>query len=130
MNKVILIGNLGADPERRHTQSGLVVVNLSLATEDRYTDKSGERQKATEWHRVTLFGKTAEIADRYLSKGSKVMVEGAITTEKWEDNSGQARYTTKIKGQRLEMLGGPPVDQSERYVAAQQADKFDDDIPF
>ncbi|ODR94062.1 single-stranded DNA-binding protein [Methyloceanibacter stevinii] len=98
VNKVILIGNLGADPEVRHTQDGRPIVNLRLATTDSWRDKnSGERREKTEWHRVVIFSEgLARVAEQYLRKGSKVYVEGALQTRKWEDQSGQERYTTEV----------------------------------
>lgn len=106
VNKVILIGNLGADPEMRYLPSGDAVANLRIATTEKYRDKSGEMQEITEWHRVVFFGKTAEICGQYLKKGSSVYVEGAIRTNKWQDKEGNDRYTTEIRGDRMQMLGG------------------------
>lgn len=106
VNKVIIIGNLGNDPDMRYLPSGDAVANLSVATTDKYKDKNGEMQEATEWHRVSFFGKTAEICGQYLKKGSQVYVEGSIRTRKWQDKEGQDRYTTEIKGDRMQMLGG------------------------
>lgn len=106
VNKVILIGNLGNDPDMRYLPSGDAVANLSIATTDKYKDKNGETQEATEWHRVSFFGKTAEICGQYLKKGSSVYVEGSIRTRKWQDKEGQDRYTTEIRGDRMQMLGG------------------------
>lgn len=105
VNKVIIIGNLGNDPDMRYLPSGDAVANLSVATTDKYKDKNGETQEATEWHRVSFFGKTAEICGQYLKKGSQVYVEGSIRTRKWQDKEGQDRYTTEIKGDRMQMLG-------------------------
>ena len=106
VNKVILIGNLGNDPDMRYLPSGDAVANLSIATTDKYKDKNGETQEATEWHRVSFFGKTAEICGQYLKKGSSVYVEGSIRTRKWQDKEGNDRYTTEIRGDRMQMLGG------------------------
>jgi single-strand DNA-binding protein len=106
VNKVILIGNLGNDPDMRYLPSGDAVANLSIATTDKYKDKNGEMQEATEWHRVSFFGKIAEICGQYLKKGSSVYVEGSIRTRKWQDKEGNDRYTTEIKGDRMQMLGG------------------------
>ena len=106
VNKVILIGNLGADPEVRYLPSGDAVANLSIATTDKFKDRSGEMQEAPEWHRVSFFGKTAEICGQYLKKGSQVYVEGSIRTRKWQDKEGNDRYTTEIRGDRMQMLGG------------------------
>lgn len=107
VNKVILVGNLGADPETRYLPSGDAVTNLRLATTDRYKDKqSGEMKEATEWHRVSMFGKLAEIAAQYLRKGSSVYIEGKIRTRKWQDQSGQDKYSTDIVADQMQMLGG------------------------
>lgn len=106
VNKVILIGNLGNDPDMRYLPSGDAVANLSVATTDKYKDKNGEQQEATEWHRVSFFGKTAEICGQYLKKGSSVYVEGSLRTRKWQDKDGNDRYTTEIRGDRMQMLGG------------------------
>lgn len=107
INKVILIGHLGQDPEVRFTPSGSAVANLSLATSDSWKDKqSGERQERTEWHRVVLFNKTAEIAQQYLKKGAKVYIEGRLQTRKWQDQNGQDRYSTEIVANDMQMLDG------------------------
>lgn len=107
LNKVILIGNLGADPESRYLPNGDAVVNLRLATTDTYKDKaSGERREVTEWHRVVMFRRLAEIATQYLKKGSQIYIEGRIKTRKWQDQSGQERYTTEIEATEMKMLGG------------------------
>lgn len=107
INKVILIGNLGQDPEIRYAPSGTAIANLSIATSDTWLDKqSGERQERTEWHRLVLFNKTAEVAGQYLKKGSKVYVEGRLQTRKWQGQDGQDRYTTEIVVGDMQMLGG------------------------
>src|SRR5215211_6362638 len=106
VNKVILIGNLGKDPETRYLPSGDAVTNISVATTDQWKDKSGEKQEHTEWHRVAFFGKTAEIAGEYLRKGSPVYVEGRIRTRKWQDKDGQDRFSTEIVADRMQLLGG------------------------
>jgi len=106
VNKVILIGNLGADPETRYLPSGDAVTNIRIATTDTWKDKSGEKQEHTEWHRIAFFGKTAEIAGEYLKKGSPVYVEGRIRTRKWQDKEGQDRYSTEIVADRMQLLGG------------------------
>eukprot|EP00752_Nemacystus_decipiens_P000809 g809.t1 len=95
-NKVILIGNLGRDPEVRSMQNGDKVANLNIATSERWRDRDGNQQERTEWHRVVIFGRVAEIAERYLKKGSKVLIEGQLQTRKWQDQSGQDRYTTEV----------------------------------
>ena len=106
VNKVILIGNLGKDPEVRYTASGEAMCNFSLATTDSWKDKAtGEKKELTEWHRVSFFGKLAEISGQYLKKGSQVYVEGSLRTRKWTDKEGQERYTTEIRGDQMTMLG-------------------------
>ncbi|TWG87981.1 single-strand binding protein [Cupriavidus gilardii J11] len=107
VNKVILVGNLGADPETRYKDSGeAMVTNIRIATTDRYKDKSsGEMKELTEWHRIAFFGKLAEVSSQYLRKGSQVYVEGRIRTRKWQDQSGQDRYSTEIVGELMQMLG-------------------------
>ena len=107
VNKVILVGNLGADPETRYLPSGDAVTNIRLATTDRFKDKaSGDMKELTEWHRVAFFGRLAEVAGEYLKKGSSVYVEGRIRTRKWTDQAGQERYSTEIVGEQMQMLGG------------------------
>ena len=106
INKVILVGNLGRDPEVRYTQNGNAVANINLATNEVWNDKSGQRQERTEWHRIVVWGKQAEIAKEYLSKGRQIYVEGSLQTRQWEDKDGQKRYTTEIRCQRFVMLGG------------------------
>ena len=107
VNKVILVGNLGADPETRYLPSGDAVANIRLATTDRYKDKSsGEMKELTEWHRVSFFGRLAVIVNEYLKKGSSVYIEGRIRTRKWTDQAGQERYSTEIVADQMQMLGG------------------------
>lgn len=106
VNKVILIGNLGRDPEMRYMPSGDAIANLRIATTDKYKDRNGDMQEATEWHSVSFFGKTAEICGQYLKKGSQVYVEGSLRTRKWQDKEGNDKYTTEIRGDRMQMLGG------------------------
>src|ERR1700688_3049120 len=107
INKVILIGNLGADPETRAMPSGTTVANLRIATSESWRDKqSGEQQERTEWHRVALFGRRAEIAGEYLRKGSQVYIEGSLRTRKWQDKQGNERYSTEIIGNERQMVGG------------------------
>jgi len=145
VNKVILIGNLGADPETRFMPSGDPICNLRLATTDSYKDKSsGERKETTEWHRIVMFGRLAEIAGQYLKKGSQVYIEGRIQTRKWTDKKGQERYSTEIVANEMKMLGkregmGAPQEGNDApdYAPAPRKDKpkpaFDDlgdDIPF
>ncbi len=105
VNKVIIIGHLGQDPEVRYLPSGDSVANLSIATTESWKDKQGQKQEQTEWHRVSLFGKTAEIGGEYLKKGSQVYIEGKLQTRKWTDKEGQERYTTEIRADRMQMLG-------------------------
>ncbi|HYC46249.1 MAG TPA: single-stranded DNA-binding protein [Burkholderiales bacterium] len=147
VNKVILIGNLGADPETRYLPSGDAVTNIRIATTDTWKDKNGEKQEHTEWHRVAFFGKTAEIAGEYLKKGSPVYVEGRIRTRKWQDKEGQERYSTEIVADRMQLLGGrqsggaEPMTREPAAASAGSAkpaqrkgggafDEMDDDIPF
>ena len=148
INKVILVGNLGQDPEVRYTTSGGAVANISVATTEEWKNKqSGEKESHTEWHRVVAFGRLAEIMGEYLKKGSQVYIEGKIQTRKWQDNSGADRYTTEIVASEMQMLGGNPTSQREqrhearnvgREEVAHQAvasqgrapDFDDDDIPF
>jgi single-strand DNA-binding protein len=138
VNKVILVGNLGANPEMRFTQGGQAVANLRLATTERWTDRNGQKQEATEWHRVVVWGKQAEIVGQYLTKGRQVFVEGRIRTRQWQDQGGQKRYTTEIVAQNVQMLGSRGERGAEE-VASVPADEAingdfgsgpDDDIPF
>ena len=126
VNKVILLGNIGKDPEVRETKSGKVV-NLVLATSERYTDKSGQKQENTEWHNLVVFGKLADVVTKYVKKGDKLYVEGSITTRKWEDKEGNTRYNTDIKVRDLTMLGG--TEKKAQPVAA-GIDEDDDQLPF
>lgn len=133
LNKVMLIGRLGADPEIKYTQSGSPVANLRIATDESYTDRNGQRQEKTEWHTVIAFQRTAEICQQYLHKGSLVYIEGKLQTRKWQDKNGQERYTTEIRVDRLQMLerrqeGNAPAQQS----ATQQAHEEPgwDECPF
>ena len=143
VNKVILLGNLGANPEMRYTQGGAPVANLRLATTERWTDKSGQKQESTEWHRVVLFGKTAEIAGQYLTKGRQVFIEGRIRTRQWQDAAGQKRYSTEIVATQMTLVGGrggPGAERGPDDMAATvppddpMTSDFgggpDDDIPF
>jgi single-strand DNA-binding protein len=151
VNKVILVGNLGADPETKYLPSGDAVTNVRIATTDRWKDKaSGEMKEATEWHRIAFFGRLAQIAGEYLKKGSQVYVEGRIRTRKWQDKDGQDRYSTEIVADQMQMLGarsGSGEPRGEPMAAraaaepktpatagaAKKPGKFDDmedDIPF
>jgi single-strand DNA-binding protein len=113
VNKVILIGNLGRDPELRHTQNGQAVANFSLATTENWTDKSGERQERTEWHRIVAWGRTGELCAQYLSKGRTAYIEGRLQTREWEDREGNKRTTTEINALTVQFLGGPRGSDSQ-----------------
>jgi len=146
VNKVILIGNLGADPETRYLPSGDAVTNIRIATTEKWRDKGGEQQEHTEWHRIAFFGKLAEIAGEYLKKGSPVYVEGRIRTRKWQDKEGQDKYSTEIVANGMQLLGsrgGGAAESAPREPATVGAggaraqpkkgggfDQMDDDIPF
>ncbi len=145
VNKVILIGNLGADPESRFAANGDAICNIRLATTDTWKDKAtGEKKEATEWHRVTFFGRLAEIAGQYLKKGSQVYIEGSLRTRKWQDKEGQDRYTTEIRADEMKMLGSrqgageaaprereaAPAASAGKKPAASGFGAMDDDIPF
>lgn len=136
INKVILIGNLGRDPELRYTQSGQAVANFSLATTDRFSNREGDRQERTEWHRITVWGKTAENCAQYLNKGRSVYVEGRLQTREWEDKEGQKRRTTEVIAQTVQFLGargsGAPAGgaDADRSDFREEAPPQGDDIPF
>ncbi len=153
VNKVIIIGNLGRDPEMRYLPSGDAVANLRIATTDKYKDRGGDMQEVTEWHSVAFFGKIAEVCGQYLKKGSQVYVEGSLRTRKWQDKEGNDRYTTEIRGDRMQMLGGrgaggsggmadydaPPAESMPSSSprggkpaggSASGMNDMDDDIPF
>lgn len=138
INKVMLIGNLGKDPETRSTQSGSSIANVTMATSRQWKDRDGNRQEDTEWHRVVFFGKLAEIVGKYLTKGSRVYVEGRLQTRKWQDQNGQDRWTTEIVAEEMKMLGGdrpqqpsqPQPRQNPRQPQAPMNQDFDDEIPF
>lgn len=119
VNKVILIGNLGSDPEVRHLSSGSVVANFNIATSESYTNKNGERVTHTEWHRIELWDGLAKVAEQYLKKGHTVYIEGKLKTENWQDNDGNNRTTTRIRGLNMTMLGGRSADQSESAESPQ-----------
>ncbi len=140
INKVILIGNLGRDPEVQTFENGVKKANISLATTETFTNKEGNKEQRTEWHRVVLWRRLAEIAEEYLHKGNQVYFEGRLRTRKWEDKEGNARYTTEVEGQSMTMLGGRP---SENHSGTTPADKEvvqeendtdtetpEDDLPF
>lgn len=152
VNKVILIGNLGADPESRFAPSGDAICNIRIATTETWKDKNtGERREATEWHRVAFFGKLAEIAGQYLKKGGQVYIEGSLRTRKWQDKDGKDQYTTEIRADEMKMLGGraagdggnqggesrrpaqnPAQQRPQQNSGGAQGGfgEFDDDIPF
>tara|TARA_Y100000389_G_C17469510_1_gene529014 strand:- start:819 stop:1292 length:474 start_codon:yes stop_codon:yes gene_type:complete len=153
INKVIIVGNVGGDPETRYMPSGAAVTNLTIATNESWKDKAtGERKERTEWHRVAMFNRLAEIAAEYLRKGSQVFIEGKLRTRKWQDKNGQDRYTTEIIADEMQMLGGRTGSGSNAFSHDQQSeassnvevqaqdnmsssvepgpDDFDDDIPF
>lgn len=141
VNKVVLIGNLGADPDVRFTASGAQVAHFNLATSESWQDKNGERQERTEWHRIVVWRRLAEIAAQYIKKGNKVYVEGKLQTRSWDDANGQKRYTTEIVAQTLEMLDGAnggPADLDLSYGRGQRASASqlngpqggEDDLPF
>jgi single-strand DNA-binding protein len=152
INKVILVGNLGNDPEVRYASNGSAIANISVATTDSWKDKNtGEQQEKTEWHRVVMFNRLGEIAGEYLKKGSQVYIEGRLQTRKWQDQGGQDRYTTEIVANEMQMLGGrgggdmssggsssgggynapaPSAPASKPAQAPAPSNDFDDDIPF
>ena len=128
VNKVMLIGNLGKDPEVRYLDSGVAVANFSLATTENYKNKEGERVSQTEWHNVVLWRGLAEVAEKWLKKGSSVYVEGKIRTRKWEDKEGNNRYTTEILGDNMTMLGGRPASEDNSKNVSHS--DLEDDLPF
>jgi single-strand DNA-binding protein len=136
VNKVILIGNLGADPELRYTPSGSAVANFNIATTEKWRDKDGQMQEKTEWHRIILWARQAEVAKEYLRKGSSVYIEGRIQNRSYEDKEGVKRYVTEIVGQRMQLLGGRGGGPSESGPpdsppdAPKNLDEEDDDLPF
>ena len=134
LNKVMLIGNLGRDPEVRYLPSGQAVANFTIATNERFQDKEGNWKDRAEWHRVVLFGKQAEVAGQYLNKGSKIYVEGRLQTREWEGQDGQKRTTTEIVGANMIMLGGKPGAGAEPAPETGEEDSpappGNDDIPF
>jgi len=130
VNKVILIGNLGADPEKRYTGTGQAVCNLRMATTERWNDKQGNKQERTEWHRVVVYGPQAENCEKYLSKGRQVYVEGSIRSRQWEDQQGQTKYITEVIAQRVQFLGGPGGQTGERATKKQtEAEPFPEEVP-
>lgn len=139
INKVILVGNLGADPETRYMPSGGAVTNIRVATTEAWKDKqTGDQQERTEWHNVAMFNRLAEIAAEYLRKGSQVYIEGKLRTRKWQDKQGNDRYTTEVVANEMQMLGGrggstggaPEPRREPAAVAESMGDDLDDDIPF
>ncbi|UCG51253.1 MAG: single-stranded DNA-binding protein [Candidatus Latescibacterota bacterium] len=138
VNKVILVGNLGADPQLRYTPNGTAVANFNLATTERFTNRNGEREARTEWHRVVAWAKLAEICSEYLKKGKQVYVEGRLQTRQWEDQSGNKKYTTEVVATNMVMLGrvGETVDvPAQEFPADENATQEaaagdEDDLPF
>lgn len=126
INKAIIIGNLGNDPEIRYSSGGDAIANMNIATTDSRKDKNGNKQEKTEWHRVVIFGKLAEICGEYLKKGSQVYIEGKLQTRKWTDKSDIERYTTEIVADRMQMLGGNKRSEANKFDALH----ITDDIPF
>jgi single-strand DNA-binding protein len=138
VNKVILIGNLGRDPEVKYTQNGTAVANLNVATNEVWTDKSGQKQERTEWHRVVVWGKQAQVLGEHLSKGKQVYVEGALQTRSWDDREGNKRYTTEVRAMRVLLLGraeggpraeteGPPPETAPDLGGPEMNE---DEVPF
>lgn len=132
LNKVQLIGHLGRDPEQRQTKDGNAVTTLSLATSERWKDQDGQRQERTEWHRIVLFKRSAEVAGQYLTKGSRVYLEGRLQTRQWQDQAGQERTTTEIIAERMTMLGnkGNNTPSAASGSTPGDATPFDDELPF
>ena len=131
LNKVIIIGNLGADPELRYTQSGQAVCNFTVATNESWKDKDGEWQERTEWHKIVVWGKQGENCEKYLSKGRQCCVEGRLQTREWEDKDGNKRWTTEIVAQNVQFLsGGEKSAPSNPRNTSSSQQVFDDDIPF
>ena len=129
VNKAILVGNLGKDPEVKYLDNGVAVANFSLATTESFKNKQGERVNQTEWHNIVLWRGLAEVAEKYLKKGSNVYIEGRIKTRKWEDKEGITKYTTEILGDNMTMLGGKPMSESKNEGASEPQDSKDD-LPF
>ncbi len=133
VNKVILIGRLGADPEIRYTPNGTAVANFRLATSENWTNKDGQREERTEWHRIVAFGKLGEICGEYLTKGKQVYVEGRIQTRSWDDRDGNKRWTTEIIATNMQMLGSPQTQMSEvdnTGVSTDDVEQIEEDVPF
>ena len=136
INKVIIVGHLGNDPEMRSMPNGEAVANISVATSEAWTDKNtGERREVTEWHRIVFYRKLAEICGQYLKKGAQVYIEGRLRTRKWQDQNGQDRYTTEIQGDVMQMLGTRPqsadgANNPQPMPQDASANAFDDSIPF
>jgi single-strand DNA-binding protein len=143
VNKVILVGRLGKEPEVRYMTNGEAVANVSIATSENWKDKNGEKQERTEWHNLVFYRRLAEVAGEYLKKGSQIFIEGKLQTRKWQDKDGKDRYTTEIIVNELQMLGGKPSEQGQRADSNSETarkpaparggsgfDNFDDDIPF
>lgn len=132
VNKAIIVGNLGADPELKEAKNGSQIATMSVATSESWTDKQGQKQEKTEWHRVVFFNKTAEIVGKYLNKGSQVYIEGRIQYRQWEAEDGSTRYSTEIMGDKMQMIGAKTPSQlnQEGMKAAAADPNIDDKIPF
>ena len=129
VNKVILVGNLGADPEKRFLGSGAAVTNFRIATSERWNDKQGNKQERTEWHRIVVYGPQAEACEKYLSKGRPVYVEGSIRTRQWEDKQGVTKYMTEIIAQRVQFLGSPPSSSARSAATTDETESFPEAAP-
>ncbi len=127
VNKVILVGNLGKDPEIRHMENGRAVTNFPIATSETYKTKDGERVTKTEWHNVVLWTPLAEVAEKYLAKGRQVYIEGKLTTRTWDDKDGNKRYTTEVVGREMTLLGGKPEDGNNNY--GNQSSSYNTETP-
>ena len=134
VNRVILVGNLGRDPEVKYTQNGTAVANLSVATNEVWTDKAGQKQEKTEWHRVVVWGKQAQVLGEHLTKGKQIYVEGSLQTRSWDDRDGNKRYTTEIRAARVLMLGRAEGARAEPESPASEVemvpDATDEEVPF
>lgn len=147
VNKVIIVGRLGQDPELKYTPSGQAVANFSVATSDSWTDKSGQKQERTEWHRIVVWAKLAELCNQYLAKGRQVFVEGSLQTRSWDDQNGNKRYTTEVVAKNIQFLGGqasagdsnyarpaaaaePQQPMNQEYQISTDSNFTADDIPF
>ena len=130
VNKVILLGNLGKDPEVRYLDNGVAVANFSLATTENYKNKAGERVSQTEWHNIVLWRGLAEVAEKYLKKGASIYIEGKIKTRKWEDKAGNTRYNTEILADNMTMIGGKQSQDDYPSLSSSSTNDKSDDLPF